>query len=293
MNPLSNNEISSSPRPYALITGASSGIGMELAKQFAADKHNLILVARSGDKLIRLAKALGDQFGIQTKVISVDLGRPDGADLVYQEVQSSGLTVRYLVNNAGLGLFGKHQDTDLEDEQAMINVNITALTRMTKLFLPDMVKANRGYIMNVASTAAFQPGPYMAVYYATKAYVLSYTEALATDLEDTEIRVTALCPGPTQSGFQNAAVMNHSALVNGKRLPTAAEVAQEGYAALQAGKVVAITGFMNWIMAQSIRITPRSIVRRLVAFMSRPKMNLAVTDSPIGLSPQVIKPSTK
>jgi hypothetical protein len=174
-----------------------------------------------------------------------------------------------LVNNAGVGLFGLHADTALEDEQRMLDLNIVTLTRLTKLLLPGIV-AQRGKILNVASTAAFQPGPFMAVYYATKAYVLSYSEALAEELASSGVTVTALCPGPTASGFQDKADMHASALVNGKKLPTAAEVADYAMRALDGGKRVAVHGAMNRLMVQSLRLLPRRAVTRTVHAMSRP-----------------------
>ncbi len=256
-------------RPLALVTGASSGIGEEIARNLAARGHDLVLVARRADRLRQLSQELQAR-GAQAHVVAADLAQRDGADLLAQELATRGLQVDVLVNNAGFGVFGKHVDSPLADEQQMIDVNITALTRLTKLLLPGLVQRGRGRILNVASTASFQPGPYMAVYYATKAYVLSYSEALAEELAGTGVTVTALCPGPTASGFQDRAAMQDSALVRGKNLPTAAEVARYGVAAMLRGQRVAIHGWMNWAMAQSVRFTPRRLVTALVALMSRP-----------------------
>lgn len=168
-----------------------------------------------------------------------------------------------MINNAGFGDFGMFVETDWNKELQMINLNITTLTQFTKLYLQDMVKRGSGKIMNVASTAAFQSGPTMAVYYATKAYVLSFSEAVDNEVSDKGITVTTLCPGATESGFQAVAAMEESNLVKGKKLPTSKEVAEYGYKAMMKGKTVAIHGFMNWIMANSVRFTPRALVVKI------------------------------
>jgi short-subunit dehydrogenase len=173
------------------------------------------------------------------------------------------------VNNAGYAEFGAFKDTDLAKESAMMQLNMTSLVVLTKLFLPDIIAA-KGKILNVASTAAFQPGPYMAVYYATKSFVLSFSEAIAAELEGSGVTVTALCPGPTASGFQDRAKMQDSGLVKGKRLPSAQAVAKTGYRGMQKAERVVIPGAMNWAMAQSVRFTPRRIVTSIVKSMSKP-----------------------
>jgi uncharacterized protein len=255
---------------WAIVTGASSGIGYEMARLLAASGHSLVLVARSADKLQALAEAMQREHRVDTLIVAVDLGAQGAADSVVHRVREAGITPEILINNAGFGLYGLHAETSLDQEQAMIDLNITALTRLTKHFLPGMLKAKRGRIVNLASTASFQPGPYMAVYYATKAYVLYYSEALAEELKGSGVTVTALCPGPTASGFQDAAAMHDSALVKGKRMPTSREVAEYGVRAMKRGQRVAIHGGMNWWLAQSIRFTPRSMVTWLVAKLSRP-----------------------
>jgi uncharacterized protein len=257
-------------RPWAVVTGASNGIGLELARNLAAAGHPVALVARSADKLKTLADELESNHRVPTRVIAIDLGAADAADKVAADLRDAGIVPRILINNAGFGVYGKHAETDLTQEQAMIDLNISTLTRLTKLLLPGMLAARDGRILNVASTASFQPGPYMAVYYATKAYVLSYSEALAEELQDSGITVTALCPGPTASGFQDKADMHASALVKGKRLPSAKAVADYAILAMQRGQRVAIHGAMNWMLAQSIRFTPRRMVTWLVAKLSRP-----------------------
>ena len=182
---------------------------------------------------------------------------------------SQGIEIDYLVNNAGYGSYGLFQDSDLDGELAMMTTNMTSLTVLTRRFLPNIVD-RKGKILNVASTAGFQPGPYMAVYYASKAYVLSFTEALASELDGSGVTVTAFCPGPTRSGFQDRAVMNDSALVKGKKLPTAEQVGQAGYRAMLAGKRVFVPGALNKFFVLSIRLMPRSLVTGIVKRISAP-----------------------
>jgi hypothetical protein len=252
----------------ALITGASSGIGYELARVFARQKYNLVLVARNEKKLQEIAAELTKAHGVQVTVLAKDVSLLASATEIYDTLKQKGIAVDVLVNNAGFGDFGFFTETKWEKELEMINLNMTALTALTKLFVGDMVKRKSGKILNVASTASFQPGPLMAVYYATKAYVLSFSEAISNELIGTGVTVTALCPGPTESGFQAAADMNDSKLVKGKKLPTSQEVAEYAYKALMSGKVVAVHGLMNKIMAQSVRYSPRAVVRSLVRAMS-------------------------
>ena len=255
--------------PVALITGASSGIGRALAAQFAADGHHVVLAARRVDALQALADELQARHGVPATVIGADLETEDGARALHAEVQRRGLTLNALVNNAGYGTFGEFGASALEPELKMMQVNMASVVVLSKLFLPDLT-VTRGRILNTASTAAFQPGPYMAVYYATKAFVLSFSGALAEELQGSGVTVTALCPGPTASGFQDKADMQASALVKGKKLPTSEEVAAAGYKALQRGQRVYIPGVMNWLMAQSVRFTPRRVVTALVRMLSRP-----------------------
>lgn len=256
--------------PWALVTGASNGIGLELARGLAAAGHPVVLVARSVEKLRALAIEIERDHRVETHIVAMDLGGHDAADRLVDQLAETGIHPRVLANNAGFGVYGLHADTALADEQAMIDLNITVLTRLTKRLLPGMLAAREGRILNVASTASFQPGPYMAVYYATKAYVLFYSEALAQELAGTGVTVTALCPGPTASGFQEKAAMHDSALVKGKRLPDAKSVADYGLRAMRRGQRVAIHGGMNWLLAQSVRFTPRRVVTWLVAKISRP-----------------------
>jgi uncharacterized protein len=251
----------------ALITGASNGIGLELAKVHASKGGDLVLVARNKSKLDELKTILETQYNVTVHTIGKDLSAANAAKEVYDETTKQKIQIDYLINNAGFGDFGMFAETDWNKELQMINLNITTLTQFTKLYLQDMVKRKSGKIMNVASTAAFQSGPTMAVYYATKAYVLSFSEAVDNEVRDKGVTITTLCPGATESGFQTAAAMEESALVKGKKLPTAKEVAEYGYASMMKGETVAIHGMMNWIMANSVRFTPRALVVKLTRYM--------------------------
>jgi hypothetical protein len=253
----------------ALITGASSGIGLELAKEFAKDKINVILVARSEGKLYELAAGLQKDFGITTHVLSKDLSNYTVAKEIFDWCNQNNVVVDYLVNNAGVGDFGFFVDSNWGKQEQMINLNVTALTYLTHLFLPGMVQRKFGKIMNVASTAAFQPGPYMSVYFATKAFVLHFSEAIANELHGTGVTVTALCPGATESGFLTAASMEDSGLFKGKKVPTSKAVAAYGYKAMQKGKRVAIHGTMNYIMANGIRFAPRNLVTAIARHIQK------------------------
>jgi short-subunit dehydrogenase len=253
----------------ALITGASSGIGMALAHQFAQDGYQLVLAARGVAKMQALADELKRKFQVSVTVIGADLETHDGAARLHADIKARGIVLSALANNAGYGAFGEFKDSALRSELAMMQLNMNTVVVLTKLFLPDLL-ATRGKILNTASTAAFQPGPYMAVYYATKSFVLSFSEAIASELEDTGVTVTALCPGPTASGFQDKADLGNSALIKGKKLPTSEEVAALGYRAMQRGQRVYIPGFVNWAMAQSMRFTPRNLATKVVKILTRP-----------------------
>jgi len=254
-------------RKTALITGASNGIGLELAKVHASKGDNLVLVARNKNKLDELKLELEKQFKISVYTIGKDLSAANAAQEVYDETVQQKIQIDYLINNAGFGDFGMFYETDWNKELQMINLNITTLTHFTKLYLKEMVKRRSGKIMNVASTAAFQSGPTMAMYYATKAYVLSFSEAINNEVSDKGVTVTTLCPGATESGFQVAAAMEESKLVKGKKLPSSKEVAEYGYKAMMKGKTIAIHGFMNAVMANSVRFTPRSLVVKITRSM--------------------------
>jgi short-subunit dehydrogenase len=247
----------------ALITGASNGIGLELAKIHASKGGNLILVARNKSKLDELKTVLEKQFNVSVYTIGKDLSATTAAQEIYDEINKENIQVDYLINNAGFGDFGMFIDTDWNKELQMINLNITTLTLFTKLYLQDMVKRRSGKIMNVASTAAFQPGPTMAVYCATKAFVLSFSEAVSNEVSDKGITITSLCPGATETGFQAAGALEESKLFKDKKLSTAKEVAEYGYASMMKGKTVAIHGMFNYIMSNSIRFIPRALVLKV------------------------------
>ena len=253
----------SAGRLTALVTGASGGIGEELARLFAADGHDLVLVARSGDKLARLADELTAAHGVAARSLTADLARPEAPQEIFEELRDAGLSVDALVNNAGFGSYGLFAETDLRRELELLQVNVVALTHLTKLFLPGMIGRRRGYVMQVASTAAFQPGPLMAVYYASKAYVLSFSEALANECEGTGVRVSALCPGPTHTGFVAAAGMTQSKLFD-RGAMSARAVAEAGYRGLLEGRAVVIPGLRNSLVARTVGFMPRGLVTKVV-----------------------------
>ncbi len=243
----------------ALITGASNGIGYEFATIHAEHGDDLVVVARTKCKLDVLKMTLEKRFGIEVITIEKDLSVPGAAEEVYEEVSSRNITVDYLVNNAGFGDISLFAESDWTRQQRMINLNVLALTHLSRLFLPDMISRKSGKILNVASTASFQPGPSMAVYFATKSYVLSFSEAINNEVRENGVTVTALCPGSTESGF-HAAANGEGRHIKERNLPSAREVAEFGYKSMMKGKAVAIPGIMNSIMATSVRFIPRSIV---------------------------------
>jgi short-subunit dehydrogenase len=250
-------------RPTALITGASGGIGLELARLCARGGHDLILVARNGPKLEELAKYLTGMYGVRTEIVVADLTDPNAPGAIMDEVAARGLGVDVLVNNAGFGDWGLFGRADLARQLSMIQVNVTALTQLTRLALPRMVTQRKGRILNVASSAGFVPGPLMAVYYATKAYVVSFSEAIGNELRGTGITVTALCPGPTRTGFAAGAGMSDSNLFNQPGVMAVEPVALAGYRGMMRGKAIVVPGLMNKLLIFSIRISPRWLVVRI------------------------------
>jgi short-subunit dehydrogenase len=267
--PITSKKFMKITKPIALITGASSGIGKALCEEFAKDGYDLVLAARSVDKMKADGAELERRYGVHVRVIGADLESVSGAEKLHAEIKASGLVLSALVNNAGYGTFGEFKDTALSATLGMMQLNMNSVVILSKLFLPDLL-ATQGKLLNVASTAAFQPGPFMAVYYATKSFVLYFSEGLACELEGTGVTVTALCPGPTASGFQDKAVMHASALVKNKKLPSSESVAASGYRAMKRGKRVHITGVLNNLMAQSIRFTPRRWVTSLLKQLTKP-----------------------
>lgn len=257
---------------YTLITGASSGIGYELASVFAKNNHNLILVARTTSKLESLKTEIEKNFQVVAEIITLDLSNQNSAEELFAAVNKKKLEVDILVNNAGFGDHGMFLTADAKKIEEMILLNILTLTKLTKLFLPKMVESKYGKILNVASTAAFQPGPLMSVYYATKAYVLSFSEGLYEEMRSSGVCITALCPGPTVSGFHEAANLSNVALMEIIKLPTSKDVAEFGYAALMNNKAVAIHGFMNSVVAKTTSFIPRMLLRKLVMKMQEKRI---------------------
>jgi short-subunit dehydrogenase len=244
----------------ALITGASGGIGYELAKLLAKDGYDLVLVARSGDKLAQLAGEFEHQFGISARFIPLDVATAPAAQFLFDQLLRERVIIDVLVNNAGYGKLGAFDEIPLEESLGQIQLNVTALTHLTKLFLGPMLERKSGKILNVASTAGFQPGPLMAVYYATKAYVISFSEALANELQGSGVTITCLCPGATDTGFQKRAGTEETRLFRTMRPMDASAVARHGYQALMKGKPLVISGFRNWLLAESLRVSPRKLV---------------------------------
>ena len=251
-----------SSRPLAIVTGASAGIGRELTRILAREGHDLVLVARREAQLTELADELKTRYDAASTIAAVDLAAAGAADDVMAVL--AGRAVDVLVNNAGFGGVGAFCTRSRDDDMRMVTVNVVALTDLTKLLVPGMMQRRRGRVLNVASTAAFQPGPFMAVYYATKAYVLSLSQALAEELSGTGVTVTCLCPGPTESEFHAVAGTDAQPLTATPLTMSASSVAEAGYRAMMRGKLVEVPGLHNKIGAQTIRIAPRRAVLKVV-----------------------------
>lgn len=264
------NEKQSSPRPAAIVTGASEGIGAELARVFAARGHEVALVARRRDKLETLADEIAASGATRPLVVELDLLAPGAVYALEQALAQAGVTPRFLVNNAGFGLMGGVADLDQAEQLAMIDLNVGALTALTLRFLEPIIAA-KGGVLNVASVAAFMPGPGFAVYYATKAYVRSFSEALAEELKAQGVKVSALCPGPVATGFQTRAGFDFSGPMSAMKpamLP-AAEVARQGYEGLMAGKRVVVPGAVNKALVWSAGLTPRAVLLPILAMAQK------------------------
>ena len=240
-----------------LITGASSGIGYEFSKLFAEKGYNLVLTARRENKLYELKNMFPN---IKIEVIPCDLSIDTSIKYLYEEIKKREIHIDILINNAGFGLFGEFLDTDINKEINMIDLNIKALVRLTKLFSKDMIKQNSGKILNVASIAAFQPGPYMSVYYASKSFVLSFSEAFRNELKDTNIKISTLCPGPVKTEFEKSAQLYDSKLFSIIKPIDAGDVARIGYIGLMKGKSIIIPGFFNKTAVFMNRLLPRNII---------------------------------
>jgi len=252
----------------ALVTGASAGLGRELARLAAKDGHDLVLVARRRERLEALAGELNSAHGVQVAVIAADLSDLSATAAIAERLRADGKQVDFLINNAGFGSCGPFSTAALAREVEMIHLNIRALVQLTHVFLPEMLARKSGRILNVASIAGFLPGPYMATYYASKAFVLSFTEALSSELLGTGVTITAACPGPTETEFGTVAGSRTTKLFQ-RNVAQAAPVALHAYRAMMAGKVVAIPGLMNKLIAQSTRISPRAWLRAIAAGLNR------------------------
>ena len=251
------------PTDTALITGASDGIGRELARVMARDKWNLVLVARRENRLEDLQRELSPVVSVE--IVPFDLSQEDSARRIVEHLSDRDITIEALINNAGLGDHCRFTDSDWETNRAMLRVNVETLTELTRLLLPSMISRGGGFVMNVSSVAGFQPGPLMAVYYATKAYVLSFSEALSEELRGSGVSVTALCPGPTRSGFQESAGVASGTPLNNRFMPTAHNVARYGYDAMMHGRRVAVHGIAFRVLILLSRFLPRRLVVRAVA----------------------------
>jgi short-subunit dehydrogenase len=257
----------------ALVTGASSGIGLELARLFAHDGYNLVLVARSQDRLKVVADELGKENNVQVNCLAKDLSVSSSPDEIYQYIKNEMLEINVLVNNAGYGWYGEFSRMEPSDILGMIQVNISSLTHLTRLVLEGMLHKNEGKILNVASTAGFQPGPLMAVYYASKAYVLNFSQALSEELRSTNISVSTLCPGPTPTNFGRRAGFNDKKILGGILSTHPKAVALSGYKGLMKGKSVIVPGKLNWLSTQFVRLVPRSVPGKIIKLAQQKRGN--------------------
>ncbi len=271
----------STARSIALLTGASSGIGSALAFEYAAHGYDVVLVARRAEALAALANALTERHRVQATPLPQDLLEPGAAGRIAEELERRGMTIDALVNNAGFGVHGAFLDTDPTREVAMIQLNVAVLTELTKRFVPGMVARRGGHVLNIASTAAFQPGPFMAVYCATKAYVLSFSEALSEELRGTGVTVTALCPGATESEFARISGNAATKLFRNGHVMSAEEVARIGYQSAARGERLRIAGVRNAFLAKSASFAPRGMVLRIARdFLSIPPQAEVPQDVP-------------
>lgn len=251
-----------------LVTGASSGIGLQLAELFAKGGHDLVIVARREKLLESVASRFKENYGINVTVIPKDLTLKKSPQEIYNEVKALGIEIEILVNNAGFGAVGEFTELDHKRQIDMINLNVNALVSLTKLFLPDMIEKNRGGILNVGSLAGFQPGPYASIYYATKSFVLSFTEGLYEELKGTDIKVSCLAPGPVNTEFGEVSGLDKSFLFKTGTM-SGKEVAEEGYRGFKKGKLIVIPGLGNRLLPLLVRIMPRFIVRMVTARLNK------------------------
>jgi len=252
-----------SKEKYALVTGASSGIGYELAKLFAGDGKNIVVVARNQDRLEKLKTEIEKKSGAKVIVLVKDLSKPNAPQEIFSELEKKNINVDVLVNNAGFPVHGKFAETDLKEELDMIQVNITSLTHFTKLFVKKMVENKSGWILNVSSTAGFAPFPLFSIYAATKAYVLSFSEAIANELQGTGVSVTCLCPGVTDTRFWETGGAGEARSARMMKKMDAARVARVGYMALKKQRVTVVAGLLNSFLMSSYRLAPRKLATRI------------------------------
>lgn len=248
----------------ALITGASGGLGLSFVNLFAKDGYNIVLVARNGERLEQIKQEIEEKYNISAIVIAVDLCSEDGAQKVFDATEQAGLNIDVLVNNAGFGDFGEFHKSDVNKQIRMVDLNCIALMHLCHLYIPNMIKNGKGNILNVDSIAAFQPGPLMSVYYATKAFVLSFSQALTRELKGTGVKVTALCPGPIRTNFDATADLGESGLFKNLKVWDPDVVAAFGYKNMKKGKSLCVCGFVNKIIVFANRFAPRALVRNMV-----------------------------
>lgn len=258
-----------SERPTALITGASSGFGVEFTRLFGADGWNVVMVARSGGAMQAVAREVQARHGVDVDVITMDLSKPGASAELVASLLERGVIVDALVNNAGFSTYGEFWRDDPSTQSDMLQVNVVALTELSRLILPGMVERGRGRILNLGSVGSFGAAPMTAAYAATKAYVLSLSLAMADELRGSAVTVTCLCPGPTQTGFQDRAAMQDSALIRGRKLPSAREVAEAGFAAMEAGKPYLVTGATSKLFAFGSRFLPRTLMAHIAGRSQR------------------------
>lgn len=253
----------------ALITGASGGLGLSFVNIFARDGYDVVLVARNAERLEEIKNEIEKKYNIRATVVPKDLCKPNGAQEVYDATREAGIKIDVLVNNAGFGDFGEFHKSDINKQVRMVDLNCTALMHLCHLYIPEMIKNGGGRILNVDSIASFQPGPLMSVYYATKAFVLSFSQALHRELKGTGVTVTALCPGPIRTNFDNAADLGESGLFKNLKVWDPDVVAEFGYKNMNRGKAVCVCGFMNKIIVFSNRLAPRALVREMVYHLQK------------------------
>ena len=255
----------------ALITGATGGLGKEFAKLFARDGYNLLLTGRKEEKLALLKNEVETTYNVKAEIFACDLSKAGATEKLFSFVKEKQAEVTALVNNAGFGDFNEFYRANEEKLADMVQVNVAVPTLLTRMFLPAMVQRKRGVILNVASVAAFAPGPLMSVYYATKAYMLSFSEGLYQEMKKYGVTVTALCPGPTQTGFESAAALEQSGLFKNLKIASAERTAAFGYKKCKKGKAVAIHGFSNRVLTFFMKISPRAFVRKCVYHIQKEK----------------------